>query len=70
MKKVLAELKAETDDETDDEDSSEDETSDDDAPKIVKSRKVIDDTSGKTIQNTNYYDVAGRDPVTGKHIRK
>lgn len=68
VKKVLAEMEAETGDKTDDE-SSEDETSDEAAPKIVKSRKVIDDTQSTPIQNINYYTISGRDPVTGKKIR-
>lgn len=49
--------------ETDEEGESED------TPKITKSEKVIvEDTS--TINNTNYYEMTGRDPITGVKIRK
>lgn len=68
VKKVLAELEAE-DNPTDEGDEEEPASEDEDKPKIVKSRKVIDDTPDKTIQNTNYYELSGRDPITGKKIR-
>ena len=66
VKKVLAELEAE--DTSNDEVIEEEEPEDEDTPKITKSRKVINDTQ-TTIENTNYYTISGRDPVTGCKIR-
>ena len=44
-----------------------DEAKTDDSPKITKSEKVIVETA--PVQNNNYYEVTGRDPVTGIKIR-
>jgi len=44
-----------------------DEAETEDTPKITKSEKVIVETT--PVQNNNYYDVTGRDPVTGIKIR-
>ena len=44
------------------------EEEDEDTPKITKSEKVVI-TSG-TVNQTNYYDMTGRDPITGCKIRK
>ena len=40
---------------------------DEDTPKITKSEKVIVET--KTVENTNYYEMTNRDPLTGMKIR-
>ena len=45
------------------------ETEDEDTPKITKSEKIV--VSAENMQkNTNYYEMAGRDPLTGLKIRK
>lgn len=43
-------------------------TVDEDTPKITKSEKVIVENT-KTQENTNFYDMTGRDPITGVKIR-
>ena len=50
------------------EESDEEATVDEDTPKITKSEKVI--VENKTQENTNYYEMTGRDPLTGVKIRK
>jgi hypothetical protein len=66
VEKILAEkLEAKEDEVIEKEDEPEDE----DTPKITKSQKVIDDTPGQPIENTNYYSISGRDPDTGCKIR-
>lgn len=46
----------------------EEEVVDEDTPKITKSEKVIVENT-KTQENTNFYDMTGRDPITGVKIR-
>lgn len=43
-------------------------TVDEDTPKITKSEKVIVENT-KTQENTNFYEMTGRDPLTGVKIR-
>ena len=58
--------------ETKEEENAEEETTDEesaeDTPKITKSEKVI--VEEKTTQTSNYYEMTGRDPLTGLKIRK
>ena len=73
LEAIVAELKAkdESADETN-ETPAEDETEepvDEDTPKITKSKKVIIENKTAPTQ-TNYYKLSGRDPITGKKIRK
>ena len=58
-------LLKEEDDEVDD---GAEPTVDEDTPKITKSEKVIVENT-KTQENTNFYDMTGRDPITGVKIR-
>ena len=46
----------------------EEEVVDEDAPKITKSEKVIVENN-TTQENTNFYEMTGRDPITGVKIR-
>lgn len=63
VEKILAEkLKAKEETEEDEE------PVDEDTPKITKSEKVII-TTDNTPTQTNYYEMTGRDPVTGRKIR-
>lgn len=64
VKKVLAELEAEKNSEEESKPEAE-EAEDEDTPKITKSRKVIKDDTIEQPQNTNYYEMTGRDPLTG-----
>ena len=64
VKKVLAELEAE---EPVEEEVVEEEPEDKDTPKITKSEKVIVET--QTVAHNNYYEMTGRDPLTGMKIR-
>ena len=43
------------------------EPEDEDTPKITKSEKVV--ITNENIAHTNYYEITGRDPVTGKKLR-
>jgi hypothetical protein len=43
------------------------EPEDEDTPKITKSEKVV--ITNENITHTNYYEMTGRDPVTGKKLR-
>ena len=45
------------------------ETEDEDTPKITKSEKIVVSTENMQ-KNTNYYEMAGRDPLTGLKIRE
>lgn len=45
------------------------EPEDEDTPKITKSEKVIIEEE-TTVESSNYYTMTGRDPITGKKIRK
>lgn len=40
---------------------------DEDTPKITKSEKVV--ITNENVTHTNYYEITGRDPVTGKKLR-
>ena len=44
-----------------------DEKKEEDTPKITKSQKVV--ITNENITHTNYYEMTGRDPVTGKKLR-
>lgn len=66
VKKVIADLQAETS--TEEVEEEEEEPVDKDTPKITKSSKVVITNEGQPVQ-TNYYDMTGRDPITGKKIR-
>lgn len=65
LEEIIAELTKEEEPETPEEE--EPEVADEDTPKITKSEKVIIENT--TVQNTNYYEMTGRDPVTGMKIR-
>ena len=54
--------------ENDEVDDGAEPTVDEDTPKITKSEKVIVENT-KTQENTNFYDMTGRDPITGVKIR-
>ena len=45
------------------------EPEDEDTPKITKSEKVVITNEPETVTQTNYYDMTGRDPITGMKIR-
>lgn len=70
VEKVVAEKLAEKEDTVEEENPDpEKEPEDEDTPKITKSEKVVIEES-KTPSQTNYYQMSGRDPLTGKKIRK
>ena len=66
VKKVLAEIEAEKNNEEEVKEEEKEETSDEDTPKITKS-KVIQTNEEKTHlqNNSNYFEMTGRDPLTG-----
>ena len=66
VKKVISELQSEEGEETEEVE----ETTEEDAPKITKSSKVIIDTPVTAPEQTTYFDMSGRDPITGCKIRK
>lgn len=71
LEETIAELTAKEEAADDGETEPVDEVTeeDEDTPKITKSEKVIvEETS--TMNNTNYYEMTGRDPLTGVKIRK
>ena len=72
LEKLVAELtkkpEEETDEDVEETPDPETEPEDEDTPKITKSEKVIIET--ETVQQKNYYQMSGRDPLTGKKIRK
>ena len=67
LEELIAQLlpKEEENDEVDD---GAEPTVDEDTPKITKSEKVIVENT-KTQENTNFYEMTGRDPLTGVKIR-
>ena len=65
LEKIIEELTKEEDDTKEDEKEVKEET---DTPKITKSKNVILENQSNTV-NTNYYEMTGRDPVTGLKIR-
>ena len=71
LEEIVAQLTAE-EEETEEEAETpdpEEEPEDEDTPKITKSEKVIiEDT--KAPQQINYFEMTGRDPLTGKKLRK
>ena len=72
VEKVIAEKLAEKEEEDEEEDEEEtpdpeEEPEDEDTPKITKSEKVIIESD--TPKQSNYYEISGRDPLTGKKIR-
>ena len=70
LEEIVAELTKEPEEEEEEETPDpEQEPEDEDTPKITKSEKVVM-TENKTIQNSNYYEMSGRDPLTGKKLRK
>lgn len=66
LEEVIAKLTAEKEPEKETPDTTE-EPEDEDTPKITKSEKVIIDT--EPVKQTNYFEMTGRDPLTGKKIR-
>lgn len=72
LEEAIAKLTATNEEDEDEETPTpdpEEEPEDEDTPKITKSEKVvIGETKGP--QTNNYYDMSGRDPLTGKKIRK
>lgn len=70
LEEIIAELTKveETEESEEEEEALEDEAEDEDTPKITKSEKVI--IENKPAPQTNYYEMTGRDPRTGKKIRK
>ena len=66
VKKVISELQTEEGEETEEVE----ETTEEDAPKITKSSKVIIDTPVTAPEQTSYFEMSGRDPITGCKIRK
>ena len=66
VKKVISELQSEEGEETEEVE----ETTEEDAPKITKSSKVIIDTPVNPPKQTSYFEMTGRDPITGCKIRK
>lgn len=73
VEKILAEKfgKEDESEEEESEETTEEETevADEDTPKITKSEKVVIDTT-EPVKHINYYDMSGRDPLTGKKLRK
>lgn len=70
VEKVLAEkLGDKKEDEADKVEEPAEEPVDEDTPKITKSEKVIVDVDNVPKQ-ANYFEMSGRDPLTGKKIRK
>lgn len=73
FEEIIAELKAEKEEEETEEEAEtpdpEVEPEDEDTPKITKSEKVIIEEE-TTVETSNYYEMTGRDPLTGKKIRK
>ena len=67
LEEQIAELLKEDTEEEDVESETEEPVEDEDTPKITKSEKVIVETT--PVENTNYYEMTGRDPVTGLKIR-
>lgn len=65
LEKLIEELTKEEEDTKEDEKEVKEET---DTPKITKSKNVILENQSNTV-NTNYYEMTGRDPVTGLKIR-
>ena len=75
IEKVLAEKLGQTTEEEAEKEESEETTTpeeeevvDEDTPKITKSEKVVIDS--EPVETANYYEMSGRDPLTGKKIRK
>ena len=64
VNKVVGEKEADV---PEDEVDEEEETEDEDTPKITKSEKVIIENNQP--QQSNYFEMTGRDPITGKKIR-
>lgn len=70
VEKVLAEkLGDKKEDEADKVEEPAEEPVDEDTPKITKSEKVIVEVDNVPKQS-NYFEISGRDPLTGKKIRK
>lgn len=71
LEEIVAKLTAEKEEDKVAEETPDptEEPEDKDTPKITKSEKVVIEES-KTPSQTNYYQMSGRDPLTGKKIRK
>jgi len=72
LEEAIAKLTAEPEEEAEEaetEEETEEEPEDEDTPKITKSEKVVIEET-KTPQTSNYYEMTGRDPLTGLKIRK
>lgn len=67
LEEQIAQLLKTDEDEIVEETTPEEDEVDEDTPKITKSEKVI--VEEKTTQNNNYYEMTGRDPITGLKIR-
>ena len=70
VEKILAEKAEPEEEETEEETPDpEEEPEDEDTPKITKSEKVVI-TEETQVKQSNYFEISGRDPLTGKKIRK
>lgn len=73
VEKILAKKEEETKEKEEEEEETKkeekEEEENEDTPKITKSRKVLNNDT-QSPQNANYFEVTGRDPVTGVKIRK
>lgn len=70
LDEILAKLNGDENDVEEEETPlGEEEVTDEDTPKITKSEKVMV-TEQNTMKTTNYFEMTGRDPRTGKKIRK
>ena len=67
LEETVAKLLGEQEEEATLEEEVAEESVDEDTPKITKSEKVIVET--KAMETTNYYEMTGRDPLTGTKIR-
>ena len=68
LEEAVAKLIAEEESDEGEESIAEEEVIDEDTPKITKSEKVIVE-SAPVSTNNNYYEMTGRDPVTGMKLR-
>ena len=69
LEEIVAQLTAEEEVDEEETAAEEEEVVDEDTPKITKSEKVIvEDTH--VPEQANYFEMSGRDPLTGKKIRK
>lgn len=71
LKQIIKDALSKNDENADDGESEDnvDEPEDEDTPKITKSEKVLN-TSDNVQKNTNYFELSGRDPLTGLPLKK